>query len=57
MSASRLPASRLPDLTALIDGGQLRVPPIKSFALEEASAAIAEMAGGHVRGKLVIEIA
>ncbi|MDP9250698.1 MAG: NADP-dependent oxidoreductase, partial [Chloroflexota bacterium] len=57
VSANRLPALRLPDLTALIDGGQLRVPPIKSFPLEEASAAIAEMAGGHVRGKLVIEIA
>jgi NADPH:quinone reductase-like Zn-dependent oxidoreductase len=57
MSVNRLPATRLPDLTALIDGGQLRVPPIKSYPLEETASAIAEMAKGHVRGKLVIEIA
>jgi NADPH:quinone reductase-like Zn-dependent oxidoreductase len=57
VSANRLPASRLPDLTALIEGGQLRVPPIKSFPLDETASAIAEMAKGHVRGKLVIEVA
>jgi NADPH:quinone reductase-like Zn-dependent oxidoreductase len=57
VSANRLPASRLPDLTALIEGGQLRVPPIKSFPLDETASAIAEMAKGRVRGKLVIEVA
>jgi NADPH:quinone reductase-like Zn-dependent oxidoreductase len=55
-SANRLPASRLPELTALIDGGQLRVPPIKTFGLEAANEALGEMASGHVHGKLVITI-
>jgi NADPH:quinone reductase-like Zn-dependent oxidoreductase len=55
-SANRLPASRLPELTALIDGGQLRVPPIKTFGLEAANEALSEMASGHVHGKLVITI-
>ncbi|MEX0710080.1 MAG: NADP-dependent oxidoreductase [Chloroflexota bacterium] len=55
--ANRLPPSRLPELTALLDGGQLRVPPITSFTLEETGAAIEAMATGHVRGKLVITIA
>jgi len=57
VGANRLPPSRLPDLTALIEGGQLHVPPVKTFPLEEAGAAIREMAGGHVRGKLVVTIA
>ena len=57
IGANRLPASRLPDLTALIEGGQLHVPPIKTYPLEEAGAAINEMAGGHVRGKLVVTVA
>lgn len=56
ISVNRLPASRLPDLTALIESGQLRVPPIKAFALEQTGEAIAEMARGHVRGKLVIAL-
>ncbi|MFI5255455.1 MAG: NADP-dependent oxidoreductase [Candidatus Limnocylindrales bacterium] len=56
-SAARLPAARLPELTAIIDGGQLRVPPIKVFPLERTAEALAEMATGHVRGKLVIQIA
>jgi NADPH:quinone reductase-like Zn-dependent oxidoreductase len=55
-TANRLPAARLPELTALIDGGQLRVPPIKAFPLEAADEALGEMAGGHVRGKLVIAV-
>ena len=57
MIINRLPASRLPELTALIDGGQLRVPPIKVFRLEQTPVALAKMAAGHVRGKLVIAIA
>jgi NADPH:quinone reductase-like Zn-dependent oxidoreductase len=55
-SANRLPAARLPELTALIDGGQLRVPPITEFTLDATGEALTEMAGGHVRGKLVIRI-
>jgi NADPH:quinone reductase-like Zn-dependent oxidoreductase len=55
-SANRLPASRLPELTALIDGGQLRVPPIAAFPLDEAGEALKSMSVGHVRGKLVIAV-
>lgn len=55
-AANRFPATRLPELTALIDAGQLRVPPLKVFTLEQTAAALAEMAEGHVRGKLVIAI-
>ncbi len=56
-SANRAPATRLPELTALIDAGKLRVPPIKVYPLEQAPAALSVMAAGHVRGKLVIKIA
>jgi NADPH:quinone reductase-like Zn-dependent oxidoreductase len=55
--ANRLPPARLPELTALLDGGQLRVPPITSFTLEETGAALESMATGHTRGKLVITVA
>jgi len=55
-SANRLPPSRLPELTALIDGGQVRVPPITTFPLEATPDALRKMAGGHVRGKLVITV-
>jgi NADPH:quinone reductase len=55
-SANRLPPSRLPELTALIDGGQLRVPPITAYALEATADALKAMATGHVRGKLVVTI-
>ena len=54
--ANRLPPTRLPELTALLDGGQLRVPPITSFPLEQVGSALAEIAGGHVRGKLLIVV-
>jgi NADPH:quinone reductase-like Zn-dependent oxidoreductase len=55
-SAQRLPPSRLPELTALIDGGQIHVPPIETYPLDAAGDAIKAMTGGHVRGKLVITI-
>jgi NADPH:quinone reductase-like Zn-dependent oxidoreductase len=55
-STNRLPPTRLPELTALLDGGQLRVPPITSFPLEKAGSALEQIAGGHVRGKLVIAV-
>jgi len=54
--ASRLPGARLLELTALLDSGQLRVPPITTFPLERTEEALQEMATGHVRGKLVIAI-
>jgi NADPH:quinone reductase-like Zn-dependent oxidoreductase len=55
-SVNRLPASRLPELTALIDGGQLRVPRIKTYPLEATGDAIKAMSAGRVRGKLVVTI-
>ena len=55
-SANRLPPARLPELTALIDGGQLRVPPITDYSLEATPEALKAMSAGHVRGKLVIRI-
>jgi NADPH:quinone reductase-like Zn-dependent oxidoreductase len=54
--ANRLPPSRLPELTALIDGGQLRVPPITAYPLDGTPDALKAMAAGHVRGKLVLTI-
>ena len=55
-SANRLPPSRLPELTALIDGGQLRVPPITAYPLESSGEALKAMGAGHVRGKLAITV-
>jgi NADPH:quinone reductase len=55
-STNRLPPARLPELSALLDGGQLHVPPITSFPLEQTGSALEEIAGGHVRGKLVIAV-
>jgi D-arabinose 1-dehydrogenase-like Zn-dependent alcohol dehydrogenase len=54
--ANRLPPARLPELTALVDGGQLRVPPITTYSLEAAGDALKAMSAGHVKGKLVISI-
>ena len=54
--ANRLSPARLPELTALVDSRQLRVPPVTAFRLERVGDAIGEMAAGHVRGKLVIAI-
>jgi NADPH2:quinone reductase len=43
-------------LTALFDEGRLRVSLQEVYALEDAAAAQTEVAGGHVRGKLVIAV-
>ena len=56
-AANRLPPQRLPELTALLERGELRAPPVKSFPLERTGEALADMAAGHVRGKLAITIA
>lgn len=53
---NRADPGRLAELTALIDEGRLRVPPLKTFGLDQAADALAEMAGGHVRGKLVVTV-
>jgi NADPH:quinone reductase-like Zn-dependent oxidoreductase len=56
VSANRAAPDRLGEISDAIDAGTLQVPPLKTFSLDHASDAIAEMAGGHVRGKLVIEV-
>jgi NADPH:quinone reductase-like Zn-dependent oxidoreductase len=43
-------------LTALIDGGQLRLPLDHVYGFSEAAAAQVRAAEGHVRGKLVIDV-
>lgn len=55
-SANRVPPERLPEITEALESGRLRVPPVKTFALERTADAITEMAAGHVRGKLAITV-
>jgi NADPH:quinone reductase-like Zn-dependent oxidoreductase len=54
--ANRVPPDRLPEITEALESGRLRVPPVKTFPLDQAADAITEMAAGHVRGKLAITI-
>ncbi len=54
INANRAGIDRLPELNQLFDAGKLRVPPAKEYSLEQANEALAEVAGGHVRGKLAI---
>lgn len=44
----------LAELARLIDAGTLRVEVAQRFALADAAAAYAALAGGHVRGKIVV---
>jgi NADPH2:quinone reductase len=55
-AANRVPPDRLAEITEALAAGRLRVPPIKSFSLEGTPDAMAEIANGHVRGKLVIAV-
>jgi hypothetical protein len=41
----------------LIEDKQLVLPAIRSYPLEQAADALAEQAGRHVKGKLVLTIA
>ena len=43
-------------LARMADAGQLRVPIAKAFPLEQTAAAQELVAGGHVRGKVVITL-
>jgi NADPH:quinone reductase-like Zn-dependent oxidoreductase len=49
-------AADLVALTALIDAGQVTPVVDRTFPLAEAPAAVAHMAGGHARGKVVVEV-
>ena len=42
------------ELSGLVEEGKLKQPQIRTFPLEEAGKALAEIEGGHVRGKLAI---
>jgi NADPH:quinone reductase len=55
-SANRASPDRLPEITEALTSGRLRVPPVKTFPLEQTTEALTEMAGGHVRGKLGITV-
>jgi NADPH:quinone reductase-like Zn-dependent oxidoreductase len=50
-------AHDLEELARMADAGQLRVPIAKAFPLAETAAAQRLVAGGHVRGKVVITLA
>jgi NADPH:quinone reductase-like Zn-dependent oxidoreductase len=45
---------RLERVSGLVEEGKLKRPEIRTFPLEEAGQALAELEGRHVRGKLVI---
>jgi NADPH:quinone reductase-like Zn-dependent oxidoreductase len=46
----------LEELARMADAGQLRVPIAKAFPLEQTAAAQELVAGGHVRGKVVVTL-
>jgi NADPH:quinone reductase-like Zn-dependent oxidoreductase len=46
----------LEELARMADAGQLRVPIAKAFPLEQLAEAQALVAGGHVRGKIVVTL-
>jgi NADPH:quinone reductase-like Zn-dependent oxidoreductase len=46
----------LEELARMADAGQLRVPIAKAFPLEQAAEAQRLVAGGHVRGKVVVTL-
>jgi NADPH:quinone reductase-like Zn-dependent oxidoreductase len=46
----------LEELGRMADAGQLRVPIAKAFPLEQTADAQRLVAGGHVRGKVVVTL-
>ena len=46
----------LEELGRMADAGQLRVPIAKAFPLEQLAEAHRLVAGGHVRGKVVVTL-
>ena len=46
----------LEELARMADAGQLRVPIAKAFPLEQTADAQTLVAGGHVRGKVVVTL-
>jgi NADPH:quinone reductase-like Zn-dependent oxidoreductase len=56
LNVNRASPERLAEVTRLVGGDELKVPPTRVFPLEEAAAALAEMGGRHVRGKLILRV-
>ena len=52
----KITAADLQALAALADAGKLTVPVAEVFALEDVAKAFALSQGGHVRGKIAIEV-
>jgi NADPH:quinone reductase len=55
-SVNRAGLDRLSELTRLLEEKQLVLPAIRTYPLEQAAEALAEQAGRHVKGKLVLTI-
>jgi len=54
INANRAALDRLSELNELIEAGKLRLPPTTTYPVEQANEALAEVAQGHVRGKLAL---
>ena len=48
---------QLKQIGELIDKGEVRMPPVQVFPLEEAAEVHRMLETGHVRGKLVLKVA
>ena len=46
----------LQSLAGMLESGELVAPEIRTLSLEEAADALAAVATGHVRGKVVVEM-
>ncbi|HLH81771.1 MAG TPA: zinc-binding dehydrogenase, partial [Trebonia sp.] len=53
-NAAGASAGTLRELAALIAGGELEIPIAAAYPLDRVREAYAELAGGHVRGKIVL---
>jgi NADPH:quinone reductase len=55
-NVNRAGLERLSELTRLVEEGELRLPAIRAYPLDQAADALAEQASRHVRGKIVLEV-
>jgi NADPH2:quinone reductase len=55
-NVNRAPLSRLPELTRMVEAGEVRIPATKTYPLDKAAEALEEQGTRHVRGKLVLQI-
>jgi NADPH:quinone reductase-like Zn-dependent oxidoreductase len=56
-TASKDPASAYVEAARLFEAGELRLPVAKTFSLEDAAAAQAAGADGHIAGRIVVTVA